>query len=69
MRFGPKEVNAWSLRVAGLKMHAQTFLERQINGRILLKATDVELVTAMKNDQITLIDAQSILENIEKPVR
>eukprot|EP01083_Nonionella_stella_P008840 25580_1 len=66
MRFGPKEVYAFSLRVPGLKMHAQTFLDRQINGRVLLECTDGQLVTAMKNEQITLLDAQGILEVMDQ---
>ena len=64
MRIGVDEVYKFAMRLPVLKMHAQTFKDRQINGRVLLECTDVQFVNAMRNEQVTHVDAQSILEMI-----
>lgn len=66
MRFGPKEVHAFCTKVRGLKLHADTFLKRQINGRVLLSCDETNLGTAMKNESLTILDCQTIMEFIDK---
>eukprot|EP00484_Ammonia_sp_Unknown_P022700 CAMPEP_0197027988 /NCGR_PEP_ID=MMETSP1384-20130603/7815_1 /TAXON_ID=29189 /ORGANISM="Ammonia sp." /LENGTH=744 /DNA_ID=CAMNT_0042456923 /DNA_START=89 /DNA_END=2323 /DNA_ORIENTATION=- len=66
MRFSPKEVHEFANQLTDLKPYAKHFLDRQINGRVLLEASDVQLVAAMKDESITLVHAQSIVENIDR---
>ena len=61
---GPK-VHAFCTKVRGLKLHADTFLKRQINGRVL-SCDESNLGTAMKNESLTILDCQTIMEFIDK---
>ena len=66
MRFGPREVHKFCTKVRGLKVHAETFLRRQISGRVLLQCNEKNLDTAMGDSKLTILDHQGILEFIDK---
>jgi hypothetical protein len=66
MRFGYDELYEYASNIDELKNYATILKERRISGRILLECTDTQLQSAMKDDNITLIEVQQIMIVINK---